>query len=120
MVRRYVLTAFLVASCVSNKIPAESEFWLAFGKVVLAVGLMVFTFITMVGGNPLHDTYGFRNWDCMSYPCTLPPIEVLTIIHFTSFESTRRPLCGTHKNWPTRPLPWLSDLPDPSFFHDCW
>ncbi|KAJ6525661.1 general amino acid permease AGP2 [Mycena capillaripes] len=41
----------------------ESEFWLAIGKVALAVGLMSFTFITMIGGNPLHDTYGFRNWD---------------------------------------------------------
>jgi amino acid transporter len=24
--------------------------------------LFCFTFITMVGGNPQHDTYGFRNW----------------------------------------------------------
>ncbi|KAJ7097729.1 general amino acid permease AGP2 [Mycena belliarum] len=46
----------------------ESEFWLAFGKVVLAIGLMCFTFITMVGGNPLHDTYGFRNWDPSKVP----------------------------------------------------
>ncbi|KAJ7444891.1 general amino acid permease AGP2 [Mycena latifolia] len=42
---------------------SESEFWLAVGKVVLAVGLMSFTFVTMIGGNPLRDTYGFRNWD---------------------------------------------------------
>lgn len=41
----------------------ESEFWLALGKAILAVGLIAFTFITMVGGNPLHDVYGFRNWD---------------------------------------------------------
>ncbi|KAL8964259.1 MAG: hypothetical protein Q9183_004579, partial [Haloplaca sp. 2 TL-2023] len=38
----------------------ESEFWLALGKVVLAGGLIVYTFITMVGGNPLGDKYGFR------------------------------------------------------------
>ncbi|KAJ7172268.1 general amino acid permease AGP2 [Mycena filopes] len=43
-------------------------FWLATGKVVLAVGLMSFTFVTMVGGNPLHDTYGFRNWDHTKVP----------------------------------------------------
>ncbi|KAJ6623467.1 general amino acid permease AGP2 [Mycena sp. CBHHK59/15] len=46
----------------------ESEFWLAVGKVILAVGLMSFTFITMIGGNPLHDTYGFRNWDLAGAP----------------------------------------------------
>lgn len=27
------------------------------------VGLMFYTFITMVGGNPDHDAYGFRYWD---------------------------------------------------------
>ncbi|KAJ7940420.1 general amino acid permease AGP2 [Mycena leptocephala] len=46
----------------------ESEFWLAVGKVILAIGLMSFTFITMIGGNPLHDTYGFRNWDPTKVP----------------------------------------------------
>ncbi|KAF8212010.1 amino acid permease/ SLC12A domain-containing protein [Mycena galopus ATCC 62051] len=46
----------------------ESEFWLAVGKVVLAVGLMTFTFITMIGGNPIHDTYGFRYWDLAGAP----------------------------------------------------
>lgn len=41
----------------------ESEFWLSIGKVILAVGLIFFTFITMVGGNPQHDAYGFRYWN---------------------------------------------------------
>lgn len=41
----------------------ESEFWLALGKLILAVGLLAFTFVTMVGGNPLHDAYGFRFWN---------------------------------------------------------
>ncbi|KAJ6468217.1 general amino acid permease AGP2 [Mycena sanguinolenta] len=40
----------------------ESEFWLALGKVVLILGLIVFTFVVMVGGNPEHDVFGFRNW----------------------------------------------------------
>ncbi|CDK24444.1 unnamed protein product [Kuraishia capsulata CBS 1993] len=44
------------------KLYGESEFWLAIGKVILAVGLICFTFITMVGGNPQHDPYGFRYW----------------------------------------------------------
>ncbi|KAF7886492.1 uncharacterized protein EAF01_011170 [Botrytis porri] len=40
----------------------ESEFYLAMGKVLLIVGLIIFTFITMLGGNPLHDRFGFRFW----------------------------------------------------------
>ena len=40
----------------------ESEFWLALGKVILIVGLIAYTFITMLGGNPKHDRFGFRYW----------------------------------------------------------
>ncbi|KAK8256299.1 amino acid transporter-like protein [Phyllosticta capitalensis] len=40
----------------------ETEFWLASGKVLLIFILFMFTFITMVGGNPAHDAYGFRYW----------------------------------------------------------
>ncbi|TVY46349.1 General amino acid permease [Lachnellula occidentalis] len=36
--------------------------WLAMGKVLLIIGLIIFTFIAMVGGNPLHDRFGFRYW----------------------------------------------------------
>ena len=40
----------------------EAEFWLSGGKVILIFLLFMFTFITMVGGNPQHDHYGFRYW----------------------------------------------------------
>ena len=40
----------------------EAEFWLSGGKVILITILFCFTFITMVGGNPKHDAYGFRYW----------------------------------------------------------
>ncbi|PYI09513.1 hypothetical protein BO78DRAFT_271710, partial [Aspergillus sclerotiicarbonarius CBS 121057] len=40
----------------------EAEFWLSGGKVLLIVILFMFTFITMIGGNPKHDAYGFRYW----------------------------------------------------------
>lgn len=40
----------------------EAEFWLSGGKVILIFSLFFFTFITMVGGNPQHDVYGFRNF----------------------------------------------------------
>lgn len=41
----------------------EAEFWLSSGKVILIFMLFCFTFITMVGGNPQHDAYGFRYWE---------------------------------------------------------
>ncbi|TLD36020.1 general amino acid permease agp2 [Venturia nashicola] len=40
----------------------EAEFWLSSGKIILIFMLFSFTFITMVGGNPKHDAYGFRYW----------------------------------------------------------
>jgi amino acid transporter len=40
----------------------EAEFWLSGGKVVLMFMLFAFTFITMVGGNPQGDAYGFSYW----------------------------------------------------------
>lgn len=38
------------------------EFYLGITKVVLAIGLIFYAFVTMVGGNPKHDAYGFRYW----------------------------------------------------------
>ncbi|KAL2802877.1 amino acid permease/ SLC12A domain-containing protein [Aspergillus granulosus] len=40
----------------------EAEFWLSSGKVILIAILFFFTFVTMVGGNPKDDAYGFRYW----------------------------------------------------------
>jgi amino acid transporter len=40
----------------------EVEFWIGMGKVLLATGLLLYTFITMVGGNPLHWAFGFHYW----------------------------------------------------------
>ncbi|RDW64085.1 amino acid transporter-like protein [Coleophoma crateriformis] len=40
----------------------ESEFWLSSGKLILIFIVFGFTFVTMVGGNPKHDAYGFRYW----------------------------------------------------------
>lgn len=40
----------------------EIEFWAAIGKVLLIIGLLIFTFISMLGGNPIKDRYGFRYW----------------------------------------------------------
>lgn len=40
----------------------EAEFWLALGKVTLVFALMGYTFVTMLGGNPEGDRFGFRYW----------------------------------------------------------
>ncbi|KAG6058749.1 hypothetical protein E4U17_007554 [Claviceps sp. LM77 group G4] len=40
----------------------ETEFWAAIGKVLLIIGLVIFTFVVMLGGNPQGDRFGFRFW----------------------------------------------------------
>lgn len=44
-----------------------SEFYLSIFKILLMLGLMMYTFVTMVGGNPRHDPYGFRYWKDQVY-----------------------------------------------------
>ncbi|KAE8360340.1 amino acid permease/ SLC12A domain-containing protein [Aspergillus caelatus] len=55
-----VLYAFLNVFAVNYY--GEAEFWLALGKVLLSIGLIVFTFVAMLGGNPQKDRFGFRYW----------------------------------------------------------
>ncbi|KAK7054679.1 general amino acid permease agp2 [Paramarasmius palmivorus] len=59
----FMLVAYAALNFINVKYYGETEFWLALGKVILAVGFIIFTFVTMVGGNPLHDVYGFRFWN---------------------------------------------------------
>lgn len=40
-----------------------SEFYMSIFKIFLMLGLMMYTFVTMVGGNPRNDAYGFRYWN---------------------------------------------------------
>ncbi|KAI6914892.1 hypothetical protein KC318_g323 [Hortaea werneckii] len=54
---------YLLLNTVGVKIFGEAEFWLSSGKVILILSLLMFTFITMVGGNPTGDAYGFRYWN---------------------------------------------------------
>ena len=56
-----LLYAIINISAVS--VFGEAEFWLSGGKVFLILIVFSFTFITMVGGNPKHDAYGFRYWN---------------------------------------------------------
>jgi amino acid transporter len=61
----WVAMALVVCSLlnfVAVKYYGEAEFIMASTKILLLIGLVLLTFITMVGGNPKHDAYGFRNW----------------------------------------------------------
>ncbi|KAK5053930.1 hypothetical protein LTR84_001892 [Exophiala bonariae] len=42
---------------------AETEFWFAGTKVVMIIGLLILSFILMVGGGPSHERLGFRYWN---------------------------------------------------------
>ncbi|KAI5197575.1 amino acid permease [Aureobasidium subglaciale] len=61
-----IIVAMIVLYAILNTITVRyfgiSEFYMSIFKVLLMIGLFCFTFITMVGGNPLHDAYGFRYW----------------------------------------------------------
>ncbi|KAJ0382938.1 hypothetical protein COL922a_011495 [Colletotrichum nupharicola] len=56
------LALYAVLNFVAVKFFGEAEFWLSLGKVILIVGLISYTFVVLVGGNPRHDTFGFRYW----------------------------------------------------------
>jgi len=60
--KAWYLTLYRLINVFAVKWYGESEFWLALGKVILIVGLIFYTFVTMLGGNPLHDRFGFRYW----------------------------------------------------------
>ncbi|KAF3312683.1 hypothetical protein TWF173_006907 [Orbilia oligospora] len=57
-----IIVVYTFANIFTVKWYGEAEFWMALGKVILIVGLLIFTFVTMLGGNPLHDRFGFRYW----------------------------------------------------------
>ena len=57
-----VLVLYALINLLAVEYYGETEFWAAMGKLVLIGGLIVFTFVAMLGGNPKHDRFGFRYW----------------------------------------------------------
>lgn len=57
-----LLGTYLALNVWNVAIFGEAEFFLAIGKVLLVFILMFYTFVSMLGGNPEHDRYGFRYW----------------------------------------------------------
>ncbi|KAF3389311.1 General amino acid permease AGP2 [Penicillium rolfsii] len=58
-----VLILYTILNVFAVKWYGEAEFWLSLGKVLLSIGLIFYTFIVMLGGNPLGDRFGFRYWN---------------------------------------------------------
>ncbi|RLV92120.1 Proline-specific permease [Spathaspora sp. JA1] len=56
-----LVTYFLVNVLAVNWY-GEIEFFSSMLKVLLIVGLMFFSLISMCGGNPQHNAYGMKNW----------------------------------------------------------
>ncbi|KAF2279307.1 histidine permease [Westerdykella ornata] len=56
------IVLYALLNVVAVQVFGEAEFWLSGGKVILIFMLFMFTFVTMCGGNPKHDAYGFRHW----------------------------------------------------------
>ncbi|RDW72824.1 amino acid permease-3 [Coleophoma cylindrospora] len=52
----------LLLNLVAVKYYGEVEFVTASFKIILMLCLIAATFVTMLGGNPQHDRYGFRYW----------------------------------------------------------
>ncbi|TVY42493.1 General amino acid permease [Lachnellula occidentalis] len=57
-----VMILYAILNVISVRWFGIAEFYLSIFKVLLICGCIAFTFITMVGGNPEHDRYGFRYW----------------------------------------------------------
>ncbi|KAJ7052202.1 general amino acid permease AGP2 [Mycena amicta] len=64
----FMVLAYSALNIFAVRYYGESEFWLSIGKVLLIVGLLLFSLVAMLGGNPLHDRFGFRNWNSAKVP----------------------------------------------------
>lgn len=57
---------FLVAIVVINyfgvEFFGEFEFWLSLFKIIILIGIILFSLCIVLGGGPDHDRRGFRYW----------------------------------------------------------
>jgi amino acid permease len=107
-----VLCCYALVNLFAVKWYGETEFWLALGKVLLIVGLIIYTFIAMLGGNPLHDRFGFRYWNNPG-SFTGKWTAFIGMCGFSSYLLPHRTLLRRL----ARSLPRLLAVPDPSKFH---
>lgn len=56
------LVTIFVFNTMAVNFYGEIEFVATFLKIFLIIGLMLFSLISMCGGNPKHNAYGFQHW----------------------------------------------------------
>lgn len=61
------------------------------------VGLILYTFVTMVGGNPDHWAYGFTYWDT--------PVSEVSRFRCPLIIRLEGRICRVPRSWEYRPLP---------------
>ncbi|KAH7175317.1 putative arginine permease [Dactylonectria macrodidyma] len=57
------IVLYIAINIFAVRIYGAAEFSLCSGKALLMIVLMMFTLVTMCGGNPQHDAFGFRHWN---------------------------------------------------------
>ena len=74
------IAIFLVTICVINyfgiRFFGELEFWLSSFKVIVIIGIILFSLVLALGGGPDHDRKGFRYW---SNPGYVPQLFTLSL-----------------------------------------
>lgn len=74
------IAIFLVTICVINyfgiRFFGELEFWLSSFKVIVIIGIILFSLVLALGGGPDHDRKGFRYW---SNPGYVPQLLTLSL-----------------------------------------
>lgn len=66
----FIAIFLVVIVCVNYfgiKFFGEFEFWLSSFKVVVVIGLIIFSLVLALGGGPDHDRKGFRYWKDPGY-----------------------------------------------------
>lgn len=66
----FIAIFLVVIVCVNYfgiKFFGEFEFWLSSFKVVVVIGLIIFSLVLALGGGPDHDRKGFRYWKNPGY-----------------------------------------------------
>ncbi|OLL21893.1 putative proline-specific permease put4 [Neolecta irregularis DAH-3] len=62
-----IYISVLYVMIIGVQVYGEMEFWFASLKIVTIVGLLLMSFIVVLGGNPKHERLGFRYWKDPGY-----------------------------------------------------
>ncbi|GAA6023444.1 hypothetical protein JCM10207_004415 [Rhodosporidiobolus poonsookiae] len=85
-----VIATYFLMNIWDSRIFGHAEFGFSIGKIILSFGLLAFTFITMVGGNPLNDKFGFRYWKDPGTMASPYPSHGAALSHFEGFLAATR------------------------------